>query len=348
MAFGSIVGALGSIYAASSAEDAAEEQADASRASVEEQRRQFNLLQENAEPYRSTGENALYEMSGMLGLGGREYHQTRNRLQNLRDRRSDVDKFTTEFDTGDYVQAYSRRTNPGDQGPGKLWYRKDETTTAPGVLSPAGGGLRATRGAEGLTTEELMSGTSENQRVTQEWKDINREIEALEGELQGLEPGQGQGSQYDISQTPGYQFRFDQGMEALNNSLASTGNRLSGRAVKGATRYGQGLASTEYQNRFNRLASLSGRGQASVQNTGAAGMQMAGNVGNALMAGGRAQAMGIAGKNQAIQGGIGNILSYRQNQQLLNQLGSPQGGSTGGSMGSYGVGTGSSPVAAYG
>jgi hypothetical protein len=51
---------------------------------------------------------------------------------------------------------------------------------------------------------------------------------------------------------PGYAFRLTEGMKALENSAAARGGLLSGAAMKGATRFGQGLASEEYMNAFNR------------------------------------------------------------------------------------------------
>ncbi|MEB3203043.1 MAG: hypothetical protein VKK05_09575, partial [Synechococcus sp.] len=52
---------------------------------------------------------------------------------------------------------------------------------------------------------------------------------------------------------PGYQFRMDEGMKALERSAAARGGLLSGGFLRGATRYGQGVAAQEYQNAFNRF-----------------------------------------------------------------------------------------------
>jgi hypothetical protein len=53
-------------------------------------------------------------------------------------------------------------------------------------------------------------------------------------------------------QDPGYQFRLDQGMNALNKSAAAKGGTTSGNALAAATKYGQDMGSQEYQNAFNR------------------------------------------------------------------------------------------------
>ena len=61
-----------------------------------------------------------------------------------------------------------------------------------------------------------------------------------------------------ITQTPGYQFAYDQGLQALGAKHASSGNRYSGRALTEAMQYGQGLASQMYNQEVNRYASYAG------------------------------------------------------------------------------------------
>ena len=56
----------------------------------------------------------------------------------------------------------------------------------------------------------------------------------------------------DFTTDPGYQFRLEQGMKALNASAAAKGMGQSGANIKGALDYGQNLGSQEYTNAFNR------------------------------------------------------------------------------------------------
>jgi hypothetical protein len=58
--------------------------------------------------------------------------------------------------------------------------------------------------------------------------------------------------QSDFQTDPGYAFRLSEGMKALDRTAASRGGLLSGATLRGAQRYGQDLASQEYQNAFNR------------------------------------------------------------------------------------------------
>lgn len=179
----------------------------------------------------------------------------------------------------------------------------------------------------------------------------------------GLAPG-GQFTQnftpadFMAGQDPGYGFRMSEGLKALDRSAASRGGLLSGATLKGAQQYGQGLASQEYQNAFNRyqtnranilnpLQSLAGVGQSTATALGTAGSNMAGNIGNTLMSNaantGNA-AMSAAGARISAYGGAANVLGrmygrtpmtdpYTTGQQLSNQYGygnvyGPGGGGT--------------------
>ena len=102
--------------------------------------------------------------------------------------------------------------------------------------------------------------------------------------------------------SPGYQFRLDQGTEAVAGSKAVNGLLRSGGALKAITNYGQNLASDEYGKWFGQQQGiaqmgLSGAGiGAGVANANSAAIgQDADNRANAGMAGANAWA-GIAGQ----------------------------------------------------
>jgi len=138
-------------------------------------------------------------------------------------------------------------------------------------------------------------------------------------------------------QDPGYQFRLDEGLNALDKQAAARGGLISGRALKAAGRYGQDYASNEYMNAFNRyqternarlapLQSLAGVGQTTATNLGNQGMTMASNVGDAYQNAANARASGYVGQANAFSGAIGQTTNYLQNQQLMNRLLGPGGG----------------------
>ena len=139
-----------------------------------------------------------------------------------------------------------------------------------------------------------------------------------------------------FQQDPGYGFRMSEGMKALERGAAARGGLLSGATLKGVQRFGQDLASQEYQNAFNRyqaerqarlgpLQSLAGVGQTTAQQLGQAGQQMASNVGEAMTGGAAARASGYVGGANALTGALGTYLNYQQGQNMLNALRTPQG-----------------------
>lgn len=119
---------------------------------------------------------------------------------------------------------------------------------------------------------------------------------------------------------PGYAFRMAEGMKGLERSAAARGGLLSGATMKGIQRYGQDLASQEFQNAFNRygvererrlnpLQSLAGVGQTTSQQLGQAGTQLANTLGNIGM--NQAQTAGQAGMARAsAYGNTLNQLAY--------------------------------------
>ena len=56
----------------------------------------------------------------------------------------------------------------------------------------------------------------------------------------------------DFQTDPGYQFRMQQGMDALQNSAAARGGLMGGDTGRALAEYGQNFASNEFQNAFNR------------------------------------------------------------------------------------------------
>ena len=130
---------------------------------------------------------------------------------------------------------------------------------------------------------------------------------------------------------PGYAFRMSEGMKALERSAAARGGMLSGGALRGITRFGQDLASQEYQNAFNRyqierqarlnpLQSLMGAGQSATNvMTGAAGTygQQAGETAATL---GNIRASQYMNRANALGGALGGIGTSVMQGMLLNQL----------------------------
>lgn len=166
---------------------------------------------------------------------------------------------------------------------------------------------------------------------------------------------------------PGYQFRLNQGTQALQNSAAARGGLLTGGTAKSLADFSQNDASNEYQNvynrslqnyntnyntftndqtnTFNRLSALSGTGQVSANNLSSAGLATANNIaginanagqqiGQNINNAGAANASGYIGGANAINGGITGLSSSLNNLALLQAL---QAGGGGAGVGGQGV-----------
>ena len=122
------------------------------------------------------------------------------------------------------------------------------------------------------------------------------------------------------SMDPSYSFRFQEGLKALDRQAASRGGLISGGALRAAQRYGQDVASTEFGNAYNRLASRAGFGQTASTNMGGAAGQFGANAGNLITGAGAARASGYVGGANALTSGLGQYMNYTQNQNLINRF----------------------------
>jgi len=143
--------------------------------------------------------------------------------------------------------------------------------------------------------------------------------------------------QFNFEADPGYQFRQSEGMRGVNANAAAQGISLSGATQKALQRYGQGLASQEYQNAYNRFntnrqfdysvfgdaynrqaeekgqqwnrgVGLANVGVNAANQMGSYAQQAGQDVANTVIGGGNAKAAGIMGVGQAI-GNIGQNIS---------------------------------------
>jgi hypothetical protein len=154
-------------------------------------------------------------------------------------------------------------------------------------------------------------------------------------------------------QYPGEQFMLQQGTQAVDQSAAANGSLLTGGTAKALDAYGQGLASTDYQNvyndayntyssnynqyenqqanEYNRLASLAGVGQTAASQLGTLGANAASGVTSNLL--GTASAMGqdyqnaaaanasgYVGSANAYSGALSGSTGSLSNLLLLSQL----------------------------
>ena len=219
----------------------------------------FESLMRTQEPSRVGAQNAMRSLNLMAGLpdpgpsaavfNQPEFAQRedRERLDTLKDRLAGTDKFISPVGP-----------SAGGEGP------------------PGGNpiakmlGIPQTRGP----------GAS----VNPEFSRLEDEIAELEAELSGgggggapgeLSPGQAPVDEFtgprDITETPGYNFFVDEGLEALSASGSARGMQLSGNQMEDITQFGQGTASQFRGQLLNELRTIAGMQPTNEAVTGAAG-----------------------------------------------------------------------------
>lgn len=160
--------------------------------------------------------------------------------------------------------------------------------------------------------------------------------------------GRQQGQLQAIRDNPDYKFRFEQGMNAAQNSVAAKGSLDSGSTLKGLQEYGEGMAAASYGDRIRNLMNLVTSGQnaatfsanqAMQQGQQVAGMRsdLADNLGSGAMAQGNALAHGLIGAKR-----WGILSDAVQQQNKNNAIGAGFGllGNVMGMMGGGGGGMG--------
>lgn len=268
---------------ASSANKAAKAQESAARDANETQRYIFDRSVELTEPQREIGQRALDVMAYEMGLGA-----------------------LPSFAPAGAVSATNIMAAP----PEIVEVAPAGAVSGFGAVAPAQqtgafgdvGGMSSRPGATGPAPMPTY-------RVGDQTFDTRDAAQAYVNSLAQPAPtGDPAGEGYSFFQeSPGYQYRFDQGMEALERMAAARGQRFSGGTMEEAMRRGQGMASQEFNNWWNRLAGISQGGQQATGQQIQAGQNYANQYGQNAMAAGNAQAMGAYGFNNAMQGGFNNL-----------------------------------------
>ncbi len=309
------VGAIGGgLIASSGAKSASQAQVQASREAQSAQERMFQQQTQLQEPFRQAGLTAQQQIMYLLGLGSPDDYGAG--AQGVK---------ATAYDPSQkYFFADGTAYDP----------QQGRANAMPGMMGAFGriGANIAERlgaGAEGMTPEQMVQrGLLYTQAPTTGGARPSGEFGSLAKPF-GMD-------QFEAD--PGYAFRQSEGMKALERSAAARGNLLSGASMKGIQRFGQDLASQEYQNAFNRyqveraarlnpLQSLMGAGQSSANTlTGAAGQFGQASAANAMNAG-AARASGYVGSANALSsalGGIGQMAmqlpSYQAQNNYYNSL----------------------------
>lgn len=291
---------------ATAANRAAELQARSAREALDFQREQYDTDQANFAPWLNVGTAGVANLAHLMGITPQSGGGTRPTTAQPRAggglppaRRPD-----TGFDTGRTPEDAYASEYFGEGEPGTLRQLASDNTTGARAraadLEGRGGVPSAPQPSAGPVA---TSGSADLSSL------VNPELGGFGSLMQPF--GRDFVPPTDVTQQndPGYQFRLQEGLDALQHSAAARGGLLTGATAEAMTRYGQDYASGEYgnvynralteyetaynafqqnqSNQFNRLASMSGMGQTAAGQLSASGNRAAGNVGNILLSSAR-------------------------------------------------------------
>jgi hypothetical protein len=305
---------VGGLLAKSGAESQAQAAERSSAAAIAEQRRQFDITQQNMRPWLVGGQMAwgrlLYEMGLAPGVPG-------------------TDMFGKPGANQPQGQGQgANRFQPPEARGAAYPFMRDAVDAARGirpVIDDGGGqdmgGINPTWRGPGQPLDEAAQ-LAEFQKDP-DFGRLNRDF-----------------TEADFVADPAYQRRIDEGMKLLDRSASARGGINSGAAGKALVRFGQEEASDEWarsrarfkedqRDRYNRYAGIAGAGQQTGQYLGGLGAEYARNVGDITIGGataaGAARAAGSAALGQGIAGAGQGFMNWYLANRLLQQPGSSNG-----------------------
>lgn len=264
---------LGGALGSSSASKATRAQERAAQAEIDFARESRDLVRQDAAPYQSAGYTALNALMGLSGLP---------------------------------TNPLIANAAAGVGGPGNSFAESYNWKQA-GKASPYEV-VKAFQEFKGRRpTEAELDYYSKRERADQLYNDVVanglREIQAQRQAEFDAQTATGQPAAQTpaemVKTDPSYQFRLNEGMEALEKSAGAAGGLLSGGFARKATRYAQDYASTEYGKMWDRLATIAGYGTTGAQLAGNATMGASGQIGNAISNAGVARASGYTAQGNS-------------------------------------------------
>jgi hypothetical protein len=325
-------GLIGAKMASGAAKDAAKTQTDAaayaaelqkaaSDAALAEQKRQFNINQANLQPWLKAGTQGLAALQYGLGMPGADIDMTQGadgtysaatlnpldplrsgdpqKLAELQQTLSDLPQRISETEArlaelrGHTINGHGLLPtflgNTIQSAEAKMLEKRLADLKAQSAGIP-----KEIAGMYGMTPEQYQQALAQQNPAQTTPADGS----APEGTFAGTGMEYGELMQkFDPSSVqtdPGFDFRLNKGLQALERAGAAKGSGIGGGALKAITEYAQDYSSGEYDkayarqfntfqadqaNRYNKLASLAGIGQTAANQIGTAGQSYANNVG---------------------------------------------------------------------
>jgi hypothetical protein len=336
---GAVVGAgLGSTVDQSRQIDkATKAQVDSSDAEIAYAKETRDLIRKDQAPYREAGYTALDALMSMTGLSGTGAAPVSRRRSGVFDgaiapirRLGGGRRRQTGGGRGSSYRvmhkAHGGETHGGQMyninevGP-ENFYSKGKVTRGKGPVTidgetgyvephiqgrALGGYTGMAFGPEFISGNRLQGNTANSTAVNPQGNTANSTAVNPRTGYPVENPGGVEGG-YNFKTDPGYQFRFEEGMRALDRSAAMRGGLLSGGTVRKAIRYGQGMASDEYANVYNRISNIAGLGTVANQVGANAALATSGQVGGALQNQGYARASGYTAQGNLYGTAINEI-----------------------------------------
>lgn len=314
-AAGSIGGALISSNASNKAADAT---GAAAASATAEQARQFDISRTTQQPWLTTGSSALQKLAGLYGLDTftNPPPGSANGAPGAAQPQAPSGNSLTPGMMAAQAAAGTRGGGGTDIGSGLMTgfigSRKNNSpiqdisqalgagrtiTDAQWDQAGYGPGGAARDGSGALQTPTLAQA---NPNIAQP------------GSATGFTPGGAQPSvdpNADFYKSPDYAFRVSEGLKGLE-ARASTGvfgGLDSGALRKAEIGYAGNLASGEFNNYANRLATLAGVGQTTATNLAGQGQAYANNVGNIAVNQGNNRASSYLANGQTYGNAVGNL-----------------------------------------
>lgn len=222
--------------------------------------RQYDTTRADLAPYRVTGTGALNQIGRLFGLPTTTTEEWQSQQPQL---------------VGDTELPAGTTTRSVGKGWYEVWYGGQRI----GTLRPGGSNGRFINDT-GADIPALM-------RESQQRAQASREPAAAGPDMSGF------------FTSPGYQFRRDEGTRGIERTAAARGGAFSGNALRALTEFNSNLASNEFGNYFNQLASVAGIGQTATNQTAAYGADAANTASRNALYAGDARASGITGSANA-------------------------------------------------
>lgn len=171
------------------------------------------------------------------------------------------------------------------------------------VINSVTGGFA--KDAAGAQIEGIQQGIGYSKEFLNYFKDLLQPyFDAGGNALEKYSKAVIDGDYSDFYTSPGYEFTLAEGKKAIENTAATKGGVQGGNVLKALTEFGQGLASSEYQNYLQNLGFLTKTGQTAINQYGSAAVPVTTGISSMFSDIGEVAASGIVGKSNTINNWI--------------------------------------------